>query len=277
MLWRDVVRAVAVGCLAVLVVHGLAAALAARRAGGASTAAARRSSRPAFEAIVPDLLPAKELPAGELARPARAPDRASAARAAARRRAGRRSGAGARVRRGRGFVRAPRRSRCSCCARVRRRVPEHASHGAAMREGFALRPPPRLALGHARRRGRSPTSSSSARPRSCSRTWSRTSCTPRRRDLGLVFAAGGVGAIGAAVLMGQRGHPRRDVTFMYATWTLATLAIAGYGHRDRGVAADARLPGLQRPRDRGHDRLGDDQAAPRPEQRCSAASRASTG
>jgi DHA3 family tetracycline resistance protein-like MFS transporter len=48
-------------------------------------------------------------------------------------------------------------------------------------------------------------------------------------DLGLVFAAGGVGAIAAAVLMGQRGHPRRDVTFMYATWTLATLAVAGYG------------------------------------------------
>ena len=48
-------------------------------------------------------------------------------------------------------------------------------------------------------------------------------------DLGLVFAAGGVGAIGAAIAMGQRGHPRRDVTFMYATWTLATLAVAGYG------------------------------------------------
>jgi MFS family permease len=48
-------------------------------------------------------------------------------------------------------------------------------------------------------------------------------------DLGLVFAAGGVGAVGAAVLMGQRGHPRRDVTFMYATWTVATLAVAGYG------------------------------------------------
>jgi DHA3 family tetracycline resistance protein-like MFS transporter len=47
--------------------------------------------------------------------------------------------------------------------------------------------------------------------------------------LGLVFAAGGVGAIGAALVMGQRGHPRRDVTFMYATWTLATLAVAGYG------------------------------------------------
>jgi DHA3 family tetracycline resistance protein-like MFS transporter len=49
------------------------------------------------------------------------------------------------------------------------------------------------------------------------------------RDLGLVFAAGGIGAVGAALLMGQRGHPRRDVTFMYATWTLATLAVAGYG------------------------------------------------
>ena len=48
-------------------------------------------------------------------------------------------------------------------------------------------------------------------------------------DLGLVFAAGGIGAIGAALIMGQRGHPRRDVTFMYATWTLATLAVAGYG------------------------------------------------
>jgi DHA3 family tetracycline resistance protein-like MFS transporter len=48
-------------------------------------------------------------------------------------------------------------------------------------------------------------------------------------DLGLVFAAGGIGAIGAALAMGQRGHPRRDVTFMYGTWTLATLAVAGYG------------------------------------------------
>jgi DHA3 family tetracycline resistance protein-like MFS transporter len=48
-------------------------------------------------------------------------------------------------------------------------------------------------------------------------------------DLGLVFAAGGVGAVGAALLMGQRGHPGRDMTFMYGAWTLATLAVAGYG------------------------------------------------
>jgi DHA3 family tetracycline resistance protein-like MFS transporter len=47
--------------------------------------------------------------------------------------------------------------------------------------------------------------------------------------LGLVFAAGGVGAVGAAVWMGSRGHPRRDISFMYGAWTLATLAIAGYG------------------------------------------------
>ena len=49
------------------------------------------------------------------------------------------------------------------------------------------------------------------------------------RALGLVFAAGGVGAVGAALVMGQRGQPRRDVTFIYAVWTLATLAVAGYG------------------------------------------------
>jgi hypothetical protein len=44
-----------------------------------------------------------------------------------------------------------------------------------------------------------------------------------------VFAAGGAGAIGAAALMAQRRHPRRDITFMYACWGLATLAVAGYG------------------------------------------------
>jgi DHA3 family tetracycline resistance protein-like MFS transporter len=48
-------------------------------------------------------------------------------------------------------------------------------------------------------------------------------------DLGLVFAAGGIGAICAALVMGHLGHPRRDVTVMYVTWTLATLAVAGYG------------------------------------------------
>ncbi|MDP9242694.1 MAG: MFS transporter [Actinomycetota bacterium] len=48
-------------------------------------------------------------------------------------------------------------------------------------------------------------------------------------DLGFVFALGGVGAIIAAVVMGQRGTPRRHITFMYIVWTLSTLAVAGYG------------------------------------------------
>jgi len=48
-------------------------------------------------------------------------------------------------------------------------------------------------------------------------------------DLGIVFAAGGIGSVGCAVVLGQRGLPRRDITFMYVTWTLATVAVAGYG------------------------------------------------
>jgi MFS family permease len=48
-------------------------------------------------------------------------------------------------------------------------------------------------------------------------------------DLGLVFAAGGIGSVACAVAVGQRGLPRRDITFMYVAWGLATLAVAGYG------------------------------------------------
>jgi hypothetical protein len=48
-------------------------------------------------------------------------------------------------------------------------------------------------------------------------------------DLGVVFAAGGIGSLACAAVLGQRGLPRRDITFMYVTWTLATVAVAGYG------------------------------------------------
>ena len=48
-------------------------------------------------------------------------------------------------------------------------------------------------------------------------------------QLGLVFAAGGLGSVACAVVLGGRGIPRRDITFMYGVWTLATLAVAGYG------------------------------------------------
>ena len=47
--------------------------------------------------------------------------------------------------------------------------------------------------------------------------------------LGLVVAAGGIGAILAAIAVGQRGMPRRHVTAMYVAWAVATFAIAGYG------------------------------------------------
>jgi Transmembrane secretion effector len=47
--------------------------------------------------------------------------------------------------------------------------------------------------------------------------------------LGLVFAAGGLGSLLCAIVIGQRGLPRRSLTFMYIVWTLATLSIAGYG------------------------------------------------
>jgi DHA3 family tetracycline resistance protein-like MFS transporter len=48
-------------------------------------------------------------------------------------------------------------------------------------------------------------------------------------DLGMVFAAGGLGSVICAVLVGRRGLPRRTMTVMYVVWTLATLAVAGYG------------------------------------------------
>jgi MFS family permease len=48
-------------------------------------------------------------------------------------------------------------------------------------------------------------------------------------DLGFILGAGGIGAMLAAVLMGNRAMPRRHMTFMYLVWTASTLMIAGYG------------------------------------------------
>ncbi len=47
--------------------------------------------------------------------------------------------------------------------------------------------------------------------------------------LGAILAMGGVGAVGAALFLGQKGTPRRFMTFMYLAWTGSTLAVAGYG------------------------------------------------
>jgi DHA3 family tetracycline resistance protein-like MFS transporter len=48
-------------------------------------------------------------------------------------------------------------------------------------------------------------------------------------DLGYVFASGGVGAVLAAIVMGQRGLPRKHIRFMYLTWSLSMVALVGYG------------------------------------------------
>jgi MFS family permease len=48
-------------------------------------------------------------------------------------------------------------------------------------------------------------------------------------DLGTVFAMGGLGAVAASVIMARRGMPQRNMMFIYVTWSLSTLAVAGYG------------------------------------------------
>jgi len=46
--------------------------------------------------------------------------------------------------------------------------------------------------------------------------------------LGLVFAAGGVGAIAAAVFRGHLGLPRRPLAVVYTTWAATALSLVGY-------------------------------------------------
>ncbi|MCA1727287.1 MAG: MFS transporter [Actinobacteria bacterium] len=48
-------------------------------------------------------------------------------------------------------------------------------------------------------------------------------------SLGLIFSAGGVGAILGAVYLGTRGLPRRAVTFMYWCWGIGVLLIGVFG------------------------------------------------
>jgi len=48
-------------------------------------------------------------------------------------------------------------------------------------------------------------------------------------QLGLVLGAGGLGSVACALAMTRSGLPRRSMTFIYAVWTLATIAVAGYG------------------------------------------------
>jgi MFS family permease len=46
---------------------------------------------------------------------------------------------------------------------------------------------------------------------------------------GIVLAAGGVGALVGALATGRSREPRRPMTWIYGWWTAATLGVAGYG------------------------------------------------
>lgn len=48
-------------------------------------------------------------------------------------------------------------------------------------------------------------------------------------SLGAIFAAGGIGSMVMAVLVGSFGQPKRRVTVMYASWSCGVLLIAAYG------------------------------------------------
>jgi hypothetical protein len=49
------------------------------------------------------------------------------------------------------------------------------------------------------------------------------------KQLGFVFAAGGLGSVATAAVLGQRGLPRRPLTKMYVSWIVATALLAGFG------------------------------------------------
>src|SRR6185436_16373949 len=49
-------------------------------------------------------------------------------------------------------------------------------------------------------------------------------------DLGLVYGAGGVASLAAALIVGQRGSlPRKAITTMYWAWAIALFAMVGLG------------------------------------------------
>src|SRR5207244_3563644 len=47
-------------------------------------------------------------------------------------------------------------------------------------------------------------------------------------DLGLGFAAGGVASVLTALTLGQRGLPRRFMTFCYLSWATASFSLIGF-------------------------------------------------
>ena len=188
---------------------------------------------PAFDAIVPDVLPAEEL--------AQANSLDQLVRPLALRLAGPALGGVliAGVGAGSAFALDAASfvvSAAACCAmraaaaRARRRPSalDRAATSApacatcAATSGCGGRSPPRP----------SPTCCSWARPRCCCRSSSRTSSAAAPPTSAWCSPPAASARVACAVVMGQSGLPRRDITFMYVVWTLATLAVAGYGLAD---------------------------------------------
>jgi DHA3 family tetracycline resistance protein-like MFS transporter len=48
-------------------------------------------------------------------------------------------------------------------------------------------------------------------------------------SLGFIYAAGGIGSVISALLIGQLGIPRLKITVMYAAWSGGVLLLTGYG------------------------------------------------
>ena len=213
MLCADLGRAVVVGVLAALVAHRARSRSGSSSCSSRSTASARRSSRRPSRRSSRTSCPPRDLAAGERARPVRAPDRATARRAGARRCARRRLGHGRRVRDRRRVVRRlGRRRRLHAPADARLARNTSTRRSAPCKEGFRFVRGRRLALGDApvgrdrlSRVHRPDRGAPAVRRQERART-------ARRGDLGLVFAAGGIGAVGAALYHGaaRPSEARRD-------------------------------------------------------------------
>lgn len=64
---------------------------------------------------------------------------------------------------------------------------------------------------------------------------------------GLILSFGGIGALAASFLMGQRGLPRRHITFMYSAWGIGVLMIAVFafvGSVPQGMAVSLVMSGM---------------------------------
>ena len=233
---------------------------------------------PAFDAIVPELVPAAQLPQANALDQIVRPARAAARRARARRRCW--SARSAPARRSRSTPRpswSPAPLLLACAAAHASRSPRASPCSATCARAGASSAAA-VAVGDVRQRRDRLPAASWGRSRCCCRYVVKEELGGSATELGLVFAAGGLGSVrlrgAASAGAGCRGATSPSST---SSWTLATLAVAGYGLAAavwQLMLASARL---QRARDRRHDRLGHGEAAPRARRRCSGACRAWTG